>query len=162
MVNPKKPRTPCLTCGKEPAYASYKYCSNACQLEYQHRRYIERWRRGEVTGLQTIGIVSPYIKNHLRRKYNNKCCLCGWSKINPKSKVVPLVADHIDGNWRNNTENNLRLLCPNCDSLTATYAALNKGNGRRHRAASNRAKEGREFLKDIARNKRLKIMPFTV
>jgi hypothetical protein len=58
-----------------------------------------------------------------------------------------LVADHIDGNWRNNTEENLRLLCPNCDSLTHTFSALNKGNGREHRAVSKRALEARMLNK---------------
>ncbi len=53
-----------------------------------------------------------------------------------------LVSDHIDGNWRNNIENNLRLICPNCDSLTHTYAGLNRGNGRKGRLLSKRAREG--------------------
>jgi len=69
--------------------------------------------------------------------------LCGWAKINPKTKQIPLVADHIDGNWRNNVESNLRLICPNCDSLTPTYAGSNRGNSERNRAVSKRAKEGR-------------------
>lgn len=43
---------------------------------------------------------------------------------------VPVVADHIDGDWQNNRPENLRLLCPNCDSLQPTYGGLNKGNGR--------------------------------
>jgi hypothetical protein len=44
--------------------------------------------------------------------------------------LVPVRLDHIDGNWENNKPENLRLLCPNCDSLTETYCALNKGKGR--------------------------------
>ncbi len=147
MVSPKKKvRTPCPVCKKEPARATYKYCSNACQLEYQYQRYIRDWKDGKLTGLQTIGIVSPYIKRYLRRKFGNKCQLCGWSNINQKSGVVPLVADHVDGNWRNNVESNLRLLCPNCDSLTPTYAGLNRGNGRKNRELSKRAKEGKLWL----------------
>lgn len=66
--------------------------------------------------------------------------------MNPKTSQVPLVADHVDGNWRNNNEKNLRLLCPNCDSLTPTYAGLNRGNGRKGRVLSKRAKEGRLLL----------------
>ena len=65
---------------------------------------------------QGLGIVSGYIKRYLRIKFENKCCLCGWSKVNTKIGYPPLVADHIDGNWRNNVESNLRLICPNCDS----------------------------------------------
>lgn len=136
-------RRRCLTCGKEPARAQYKYCSNVCQIKFQHRLYIRKWRAGETSGLQSIGTVSSYIKRYLRGKFGNRCCLCGWSKINFKTGEVPLVADHIDGNWRNNIEANLRLICPNCDALTPTYAGLNRGNGRKNRVLSKRVKEGR-------------------
>lgn len=147
MSNPKKPRGTCLSCGKEPERPGYKYCSNTCQFAYQHKIYIESWRSGKIVGLQRLGVVSTHIKKYLREKYQNKCCVCGWSKINPKSGIVPLVADHIDGNWRNNTESNLRLVCPNCDSLSPTYAGLNIGNGRKDRPASKRAKEGRMLVR---------------
>jgi hypothetical protein len=138
MSNPKKIRPRCPICSKEPARAFYKYCSNACQFEYQYRSYIERWKANKEIGLSSIGIVSRHVKKYLREKFGNKCCLCGWSKMNPKTGTVPLVADHVDGNWRNNCEQNLRLICPNCDSLSPTYAALNKGNGRKDRAISKR------------------------
>src|SRR3989344_7892376 len=115
MPMPKKRREKCWSCSKETPRAGYKYCSNACQLEYQYKSYIKRWETGEEDGLQGLGIVSGYIKRYLRKKFGNRCCLCGWSEINLRSGKVPLVADHIDGNWRNNIESNLRLICPNCD-----------------------------------------------
>ena len=145
----KKPRKRCLSCTKETPRAKYKYCSNACQMEYQYQSYIKKWKTGKKSGLQGLGIVSAYIKRYLRKKFENKCCLCGWAKINPKTKQIPLVADHIDGNWRNNIESNLRLLCPNCDSLTSTYAGLNRGNGRKGRVLSKRAKEGRLLVQAV-------------
>lgn len=115
-------------------------------MEYQHTLYIKKWKSGEEQGLQRLGIVSVHIKRYLREKYDNKCCLCGWAKINPRTGIIPLVADHIDGNWRNNCEKNLRLICPNCDALSSTYAALNKGKGRKNRKTSNRAIEGRNLI----------------
>jgi hypothetical protein len=41
--------------------------------------------------------------------------------------------EHKDGNSENHNLNNLELLCPNHHSLTPTYGALNKGNGRTKR-----------------------------
>ncbi len=148
MSMPKKLREKCANCSQETARAIYKYCSNACQIEYQFQLYIKEWKAGKIKGLQGLGIVSGYIKRYLRRKFGNKCCLCGWAKINIKTGQVPLVADHIDGNWRNNIESNLRLLCPNCDSLSPTYAGLNRGNGRKNRVLSKRAREGRQLIRN--------------
>ncbi len=126
--------TNCLNCGKETPRSTYKYCCNACQQTYQHNVYIYRWKEGKESGLnQNLGIVSRNVKRYLREKYNDRCCLCGWSKVHPKTGTVPLVADHIDGNWKNNKEENLRLLCSNCDSLTFTYKNLNRGKGRETR-----------------------------
>jgi len=143
MSMPRKKRGKCLVCQKEPARAYYKYCSNACQRRFEYCDYIDKWKTGHISGLQSIGIVSRNVKNYLREKYDNKCVLCGWSQVNICTGLVPLVADHIDGNWKNNVEENLRLLCPNCDSLTPTYAGLNRGRGRDNRVISKRALEGR-------------------
>lgn len=146
VANLKKSRIPCPVCGKEPARSFYKYCSNNCQQKFQNKKYIDDWREGKISGLQTIGIVTSPIKRYLRDKFGNKCSLCGWSKINPKTGKVPLVADHIDGNWRNNKEENLRLICPNCDALLPTFSNLNKGNGRSNRAVSKRTQEATNLI----------------
>lgn len=144
MPMPKKPREKCLSCGSENPRPQYKYCSHNCQIEFQYQLYIQKWKSGQTEGMKnSLGIVSAHVKRYLRKKYNNRCTSCGWSKVNSKTGQVPLVADHIDGNWRNNLESNLRLLCPNCDSLNPTYAALNRGNGRKNRVLSKRAKESR-------------------
>lgn len=143
MPMPKKIRNGCVNCAKSTARPTYKYCSNACQIDFQYKLYIQNWQTGKERGLQGLGIVSNHIKHYLRIKFENKCCICGWAQINSKTEQVPLVADHIDGNWRNNSEENLRLLCPNCDSLTTTYAGLNRGNGRKNRAVSKRYQEAR-------------------
>lgn len=146
MPHPKKPRTPCLACGKEPEDWKYKYCSNACQHKYQFDQYIQQWKSGKILGLNAMGVVTDSVKKYLRQKYDNRCCICGWAQINPATGIVPLVADHIDGNWRNNQESNLRLLCPNCDSLTPTFGNSNRGKGRTNRPKSKRALEARKVV----------------
>lgn len=148
MKKEKRKGGPCRACANLTMRPGYIYCSNSCQMEYQFQLYIDKWKTGEELGLQTTGTVSPHIKKYLRRKYQNKCCLCGWAKINKTTGQSPLIADHVDGDWRNNIEKNLRLVCPNCDSLSSTYAALNRGNGRKSRALSNRVKEARQLKKN--------------
>ena len=69
--------------------------------------------------------------------------MCCWSEKNQYSNTYPLVIDHIDGNSENNNLSNLRVICPNCDSLTSTYKGLNKGNGRAYRRK--RYKEGKSY-----------------
>lgn len=142
----RKSKKFCVVCEKETRRRSYKYCSNSCQMEFQYRKYIEDWKNCKASGLQGLGIVSGHIKRYLRRKYADKCCLCGWAEINTKTGLVPLVADHIDGNWRNNAEENLRLVCPNCDSLSPTYTGSNRGKAGRKRGVSKRYREARATM----------------
>ena len=49
------------------------------------------------------------------------CQECGISNM-WNNKTITLQVDHINGNFLDNTINNLRFLCPNCHSQTATYA----------------------------------------
>ena len=66
-------------------------------------------------------------------KYENKCSKCGWNQKNPHTGKIPLEIEHIDGNYNNNKEENLDLICPNCHSLTETYKGSNRGKGRKER-----------------------------
>lgn len=114
----------CAVCGELVVgkVQHHRLCKSKAQLE--------QWRKTGTGGLTPNGTVTEWVKNYLRAKYNDRCCLCGWCEKSPFTNKVPLIADHIDGNWQNNTEENLRLICPNCDSLTATHKALNRGRGR--------------------------------
>ena len=123
----------CLNCGKELDVSKgiHKYCSNKCQHEYEYKKYIEKYKQDNSIAKSTAwGQIPAYLRRYIFEKYNNKCCICGWSKENPYTHTIPLEIDHIDGNSENNSENNLRLICPNCHSLTATYRGANRGHGR--------------------------------
>ena len=74
--------------------------------------------------------ISMHIKTYLFKKNNNKYSKCGWGRINEFTQNIPLEIEHIDGNYRNNSEDNLTLLCPNCHSLTSTYKGANVNHGR--------------------------------
>ena len=122
----------CLNCNREIS-KKRRYCSNKCQKQYQYKSYISDWKKGLEDGMRGNYQISMHIKTYLFEKYNNKCARCGWSRINPYTKNIPLEIEHIDGNYKNNNENNLILLCPNCHSLTSTYKGANVKNGRKLR-----------------------------
>ncbi len=122
----------CTNCGEKISNKK-KFCSNQCQKEYQYKEYIDKWQKGKIDGLRGEYQISMYIKTYLFKKYNYKCAKCGWSEKNPYTNNIPLEIEHIDGNYKNNKENNLILLCPNCHSLTPTYKGANLNHGRKSR-----------------------------
>ena len=94
------------------------------------------------SGLLVAGSTSTQ-PQLLVKNNGEKCMKCGWCEKNPITNKVPIELEHKDGNSENNNLDNLELLCPNCHSLTSTYKALNKGNGRHKRRE--RYKEGKSY-----------------
>lgn len=123
----------CLNCGNKLNRHQGKYCCSKCQGEYQYKKYIERWKSGLENGMKGTYQLSNYIIRYIKEKYNNKCCRCGWNEINPFTNNVPLEIHHKDGDYINNDESNLELLCPNCHSLTNTYKNALNHEGRHGR-----------------------------
>ena len=126
----------CINCsGVLKTRHQKKFCSSSCQQKQRRKIFIANWKRGEVSG--TIGIsvrvTSAHIRNYLLETSSEKCALCEWQVRNPLTGRVPLEVDHIDGDAENNIESNLRLLCPNCHSLTPHFRNLNKGHSRKWR-----------------------------
>jgi hypothetical protein len=116
----------CINCGEQiPKYAE-KYCSYKCQQEYQTNEKIRLWLNGESNGMRGKTATARYIKQYLIKKHGEKCMECGWNERNQFTGNIPIELEHIDGDFTNNKEENLKLLCPNCHSLTKTYKGANK------------------------------------
>lgn len=121
----------CIECGTEAKFRTSKlnlYCSQACQLEYQYKSRTKEWL---VEGIDWTGKVPNWVRRYLAEKFGKKCSVCSITQWNNKDLV--LEVDHKDGNHKNNSIKNLRLICPNCHSQTETYKNRNKGNGRTNR-----------------------------
>lgn len=119
-------RRECKNCGKEIHSKLSEFCCNKCRREYNQNEYIKRWKNGDEDGMSGEYGLSKRIRKYLLDKANNKCECCGWSEINKYTNTIPLEIHHKDGNYKNNSEENLQVLCPNCHSLTETIKSHNK------------------------------------
>lgn len=129
-----KPKGNCLHCGEKLVQGETKYCSVRCMQDFLYEKNIAKWKLDNNFGTKSGGtLLRGFLKRYIWEKYEKKCSSCGWNEINKFTGKVPLEIEHIDGNYLNNTEENLILLCPNCHSLTSTYKGANRGNGRTYR-----------------------------
>jgi hypothetical protein len=126
-----KPLPNCKICGDTVSSHSNIYCSRDCYIKGLKDKNIKEWLEGKKDGVNGKNhSMAHFIRNYLLKKVNYKCEECGWGEINIYTFNVPLEIHHKDGNYKNNKKSNLKVLCPNCHSLTKTHGSLNK-NGRR-------------------------------
>jgi len=111
----------CKNCKKEIKGRGSKYCSNSCQGQYQSSLKLNDWLNGKNTFIKGGVTVPGWMRRYLINESKNQCSSCGWSVVNEHTGKTPLEIDHIDGDAYNNAKENLRVLCPNCHSLTKTY-----------------------------------------
>ncbi len=132
---PKREVTYCKVCPTALEKHTAKFCSNTCQQRFAYSVFITAWKAGVEVGGSWME-VSNHVRKWLIAEFGEKCSKCGWSERHSATQRVPVQVDHIDGDPNNHRPENLRLLCPNCHSLTATYGGLNRGRGRKERYLS--------------------------
>jgi hypothetical protein len=116
---------PCGHCGR-PIRLRNKFCSLSCDQAHRLAVRLENWlRTGEISGADPADSIRQYLLDEQK----SKCAICAGSN-EWTGKVLVFVLDHIDGNSANNCRENLRMVCPNCDSQLETYKGRNHGNGR--------------------------------
>lgn len=130
-----------IALGVEPFGGNYDVFRRAAAfygVDYSHfagaaasgKKLIGRVGPNAITLEDILSNKKPCSSNRLRLKLLKAgilrpvCSCCKGSEW--LGKPMPLELDHIDGNNKNNSLNNLRLLCPNCHTLTPTYRGRNK------------------------------------
>ena len=129
----KEVYTSCLNCNNEfisnknGKGGKTKFCSQTCSAKYNSKMNYEKYKLDNST-VYGQSNMSSY-KKHFLIEQENKCSICEMLNI-WNGKELIFILDHIDGNADNNERNNLRLICPNCDSQLDTYKSKNKNSAR--------------------------------
>jgi hypothetical protein len=127
----KKEKRICLECSKEFYITSHRkiFCSNECSLKHKTNEKIKQFLDGKLTDKQ---VRRKSIREFLIERQNGVCALC---KNEPFHNGKPLIfiVDHIDGVFENNNPENIRAICPNCNSQTDTFSGKNKNRNKTKR-----------------------------
>ena len=122
----------CSNCGKEICNENQSgLCINCYHLK-QNKTKILLWKQTGKTGTKVSSHIPNVIREYILDKQNGKCKICNIPPV-WNGKQLNFILDHIDGDASNNHENNLRLICPNCDSQLDTYKSKNKNSARNFR-----------------------------
>lgn len=123
----------CKNCGKE--FIVYKgsnglFCSIKCFKDYKHKETYKLILNGDESIMR--GNYNPKrFKKDIIDEQNGVCAICGCEQTH-NGKPLTFVLDHIDGDASNNRRENLRCICPNCDSQLDTYKSKNKKSSRNY------------------------------
>jgi 5-methylcytosine-specific restriction endonuclease McrA len=112
--------------GRKPAPSSIgrsgnRYSKEACQKGAVAR--VTKVREGWISK-PFSEISGKGMRFRILHEQNNQCSECGIGKT-WNNKPLTLQLDHIDGDRKNNTRENLRMICPNCHTQTHTYGSKN-------------------------------------
>ena len=119
----------CLNCGVP--IKTRKYCSQTCQKEYEESVKIKNWLAGNEVGYKgKRAQTKNFVRKYLFSTRGTACSECGWDERHPVDGAILTEIDHIDGDSHNCTEENLRILCPNCHAKTPTFRRRNKNSKR--------------------------------
>ena len=121
----------CLNCGN--TFVVYqgskgKFCCNKCQKEFEHKEKYQKVIDGD-DSIMRPNYSPRNFKEDIVSEQGGKCAICGCEQTH-NGKPLVFILDHIDGHAANNKRDNLRCICPNCDSQLGTYKSKNRHGDR--------------------------------
>lgn len=136
----KNVKSQCPSCNKEfkNVYSMSAHKAHCLGLNNTHHlKHFRAWNKGKVlhTPEEIFTSNSRFSTGHVKQTLLKlklkewKCECCGIFEWH--SKPLTLELDHINGNNRDHRIENIRLLCPNCHSLTSNFRGRNTNTGKK-------------------------------
>lgn len=125
----------CIVCGKNLTYGHLTPYCHVHLKEKQNTEKINHWLKTGDTGCGISTTLRNGIRQYILDSQDGKCAICGLPQT-WDSKPLKFILDHINGDASNNNRNNLRLICPNCDSQLDTYKSKNHNSARTYRKST--------------------------
>lgn len=119
----------CLDCGKS-LLVGHKtdYCSS-CLTKRRQAEKINKWLETGDVGMGVDTTIRGVIRDYILESQDHLCAICDCPDI-WNDEPLNFILDHIDGDASNSCRENLRLICPNCDSQLPTYKSRNRNSAR--------------------------------
>lgn len=166
-ANPKY----CGFCGTKLPFEKRrsKFCDHSCSAKFNNKGVTRHIKRSKVCSCGNPKLISnKYCDECIRKRVYNpplslgqmksdrsrrrwlithrghRCEICGLESW--QGQPIPLELHHDDGDTDNNSEENLKLLCPNCHAQTPTHRNRNIGKrGKRQQMRRKRYAEGKTW-----------------
>lgn len=123
----------CEQCGEEfkTKNLTARFCSNKCSTEYAKEAKYKDFLENNEKYCRGNYIPRRFLRERFLSEQGGVCAICGKKPFH-NGKPLVFVLDHIDGHASNNRRENLRLICPDCDSQLDTFKSKNKNSQRRN------------------------------
>lgn len=122
----------CSLCGKSLNKRTKSgFCSSCINIARAKQRF-NLWLETGDLGISVGTTLRGHLREELLNYYGNKCSICGCPNVWNDKELV-FILDHINGDASDNSKENLRFVCPNCDSQLETYKSKNKNSARSFR-----------------------------
>ena len=135
LLKPSGRNKLCSICGKPLCLENSSGMCSKCLKKHKDEERIRIWKETGDTGCVATSTLKNCIRDYIFHQQEGMCAICHM-KAEWNGMELHFILDHFDGDASNNDEDNLRLICPNCDSQLDTYKSRNKNSARSHRRAS--------------------------
>ncbi len=122
----------CKACEKILSRNNKSGFCQQCLIIHNRQIKLQNWLESGETGFTVDTTIRGVIRDYILESQNNKCAICNMDNV-WNGAPINFILDHINGDASNSRRENMRLICPNCDSQLPTFKSRNKNSARNKR-----------------------------